>query len=226
MSPAFPCGIEVLLKKASIDPNFKALLLENFDKAATSIELYLDPIERTMLRSMPTDQLETIIDQIEVPQPQRRAFLGTAAAAMLAVLAGSQTALAGGPFPPGKSGKTFGGGGGAGNLADMPPGGTFGNRPDDVSTQQPRNLELEVRTLIHQTTRTSMDRIKPSTRIILEGRELNKFRQVIYDRFNVRMPMKTLKTLRTLKLLTDYIIESHEGYEEKPETPGADTPGS
>lgn len=102
MSPALPRGIEVLLKKASVDPDFRVLLLENPDEAATSIELQLDPMEQAMLRAMPTGQLETIIDRTEVPQPQRRAFLGSAAAAMLAVLGG----LAGckttpkGPAPP------------------------------------------------------------------------------------------------------------------------------
>lgn len=83
-----PRGIEVLLKKAAVDPEFRALLLDNPEQAAETIALELDPVERSMLKTMPAAQLAIIIDRTTVPQTQRRAFLGTAAAAMLAALTG------------------------------------------------------------------------------------------------------------------------------------------
>ena len=88
-----PRGIEILLKKAAIDPEFHALLLRDPESAARSIELNLDAVELMMLQTIPSEQLTTIIKQTNVPQPQRRAFLGQTAAAMLAVLSG--TALVG-----------------------------------------------------------------------------------------------------------------------------------
>jgi hypothetical protein len=84
-----PRGIEVLLKKAAIDKEFRELLLNDPEAAAGSIALELTPVEQAMLKAMPAEHLAVIINQTEVPQPQRRAFLGTAAAAMLAVLTGS-----------------------------------------------------------------------------------------------------------------------------------------
>ena len=88
-----PRGIEILLKKAAVDPEFHALLLRDPESAARSIELNLDSIELMMFQTIPPEQLTTIIKQTNVPQPQRRAFLGQTAAAMLAVLSG--TALVG-----------------------------------------------------------------------------------------------------------------------------------
>lgn len=83
-----PRGIEVLLKKAAVDPEFRKLLLENPLAAAGSIELQLDPVEQAMLQSIPEKQLAAVIEQTVVPEPQRRAFLGRAASLMLAVLGG------------------------------------------------------------------------------------------------------------------------------------------
>ena len=84
-----PRGIEVLLKKAAIDPQFRELLLNDPKAAAKSIELELTSIEHMMLKIMPADQLAAIIDHTEVPQQQRRVYLGKSAAIMLAVLGGA-----------------------------------------------------------------------------------------------------------------------------------------
>ena len=81
-----PRGIEILLKKASVDPGFKNLLLARRVEAAETIGLTLEPSEVLMLQSAPADQLEAVIDQTRVPQEHRRVFLGHAAAAMLAAL--------------------------------------------------------------------------------------------------------------------------------------------
>ena len=120
-----PRGIEILLKKAAVDPEFCSLFLEHREEAARQIGLELEPFELAMVQTFPTEQLAAIIRQTEVPQAHRRAFLGTAAAAMVAVLSGT-TALAGGP--PQKIG---GMGGSGGARADLPGGGTYGNRPDE-----------------------------------------------------------------------------------------------
>ncbi len=88
-----PRGLEVLIKKATVDFEFRRLLLEDREAAAAAIGLNLDPVERAMLGQIPASQLETVIAQTTVPDSQRRAFLGQAAAVMLGVLAG--TALTG-----------------------------------------------------------------------------------------------------------------------------------
>jgi hypothetical protein len=82
-----PRGIEVLVKKASVDPGFKAILLERRAAAAAEIGLALEPAEALMLAAVPAGQLEAIIARTVVPEEHRRAFLGKAAAAMLAALA-------------------------------------------------------------------------------------------------------------------------------------------
>jgi hypothetical protein len=81
-----PRGVEVLLKKASIDPDFRQLLLEKRADAAGEIGLELNPAEKAMLTGIPQDQLETIISRTTIEPEQRRAFLGKAAVVMLGVL--------------------------------------------------------------------------------------------------------------------------------------------
>jgi hypothetical protein len=83
---AVPRGIEVLVKKAAVDAEFRELLLEQRGGAAAAIALELDPAEAAMLRAIPREQLAQIVDQTSVPDEQRRVFLGQVAAAMLAVL--------------------------------------------------------------------------------------------------------------------------------------------
>ena len=81
-----PRGIEVLVKKASVDADFRALLLEERSEAAASIGLTLEPAEAMMLDAVPAAQLEAIIGHTTVSPERRRAFLGKAAAVMLAAL--------------------------------------------------------------------------------------------------------------------------------------------
>ncbi|MBI5572700.1 MAG: hypothetical protein HY914_22340 [Desulfomonile tiedjei] len=81
-----PRGIDVLIKKASIDPEFRAILLEKRADAAAEIDLDLSPAEAATLNAVPRSQIEKIIETATVPDEQRRIFLGKAAAAMLAVL--------------------------------------------------------------------------------------------------------------------------------------------
>jgi hypothetical protein len=81
-----PLGIEVLVKKAAVDPEFRGLLFEQRGGAAAAIGLELDPAEDAMLSAIPKEQLAQIIGQTDVPDEQRRVFLGRIAAAMLAAL--------------------------------------------------------------------------------------------------------------------------------------------
>jgi acyl carrier protein len=100
MSRPVPQGIEVLVLKAAVDPDFKQLLLQRRTAAAESIGLELSVAEATMLAAVPVTQLEAVIARASVPQEHRRAFLGQAAAAMLTALAAFRPALAEEPPHP------------------------------------------------------------------------------------------------------------------------------
>ena len=91
-----PGAIEVLLKKAAVDPAFRGLFLSGPLDAARSIGLDLAPAERTVLSAIPADQLERTAERMEVPEEQRRVFRGRAAAAMLAIVAGTAFLVSGG----------------------------------------------------------------------------------------------------------------------------------
>src|SRR5208283_2366807 len=81
-----PRGVEVLLKKAAVDAEFRELLCEQRIRAAEAIGLELDAAESAMLNAIPREQLESIIAWTLVPVEQRRVFLGRMAAPMLALL--------------------------------------------------------------------------------------------------------------------------------------------
>lgn len=81
-----PRGIEVLVKKASVDPEFRRALIEKRAEAANEIGLTLDPAEAMMLGNVPQQQLEAIIGRTKVGSRIRPAFLGRAAGVMLAAL--------------------------------------------------------------------------------------------------------------------------------------------
>jgi hypothetical protein len=98
-----PRGIEVLVKKASVDAAFGRLLIERRAEAAREIELELDAAEVFMLNNVPKDQLEAIIANTKVSAKSRRAFLGRAAAVMLAAL-GATTMGCGGREEPAPKG--------------------------------------------------------------------------------------------------------------------------
>ena len=89
-----PRDVEVLLKKAAVDAEFRQLLCDERVRAAEAIGLELDAAEGAMLKSIPRVQLETIIAQTRVPVEQRRVFLGRLAAPMLALLGVAVTGCA------------------------------------------------------------------------------------------------------------------------------------
>ncbi len=81
-----PRGVEILIQKAAVDPDFKVLLLEKRAEAAAEIELTLEPGEAAMLNAVSAAQLGAIIDRTKVPEATRRALLGKITAATLATL--------------------------------------------------------------------------------------------------------------------------------------------
>jgi hypothetical protein len=81
-----PRGIEILVKKASVDPAFRKLLLETRADAAREIGLELEPTEIAMIDNVPESQLQSIILKTIVLPRHRAAFLGKVAAAMLLTL--------------------------------------------------------------------------------------------------------------------------------------------
>jgi hypothetical protein len=83
-----PRGIEILVKKASVDGAFRRHLLAERSGAAERIGLELDPAEAAMLDAIPETQLVAIIEKTRVAPLLRPAFLGYAAAAMLAAVGG------------------------------------------------------------------------------------------------------------------------------------------
>ena len=84
-----PRGIEVLVKKAVVDPAFRKVLLTRHAVAADEIGLALTPQEAMMLDQVPAAQLEAIIARTKVDPSRRGAFLGKAAGVMLAALGAS-----------------------------------------------------------------------------------------------------------------------------------------
>ncbi|MCP4231927.1 MAG: hypothetical protein GY771_17500, partial [bacterium] len=79
-----PRGIEILVKKASVDGAFRRHLLTERSGAAERIGLELDPAEAAMLDAIPEAQLVATIEKTKVTPLLRPAFTGYAAAAMLA----------------------------------------------------------------------------------------------------------------------------------------------
>ena len=70
----FPRGIEILLKKASVDPVFRQFLLQDPLTAAQSIELDLKPVEISILNNTPISILQRMIASIRVPKQHVNTF--------------------------------------------------------------------------------------------------------------------------------------------------------
>lgn len=85
----FPRGIEILLKKASVDPGFRELLLRDPVGAADSIELALKESERRVLASTSQSVLSAMIRNTFVPRHHVRSFLTQKAPALLMLLLAS-----------------------------------------------------------------------------------------------------------------------------------------
>jgi hypothetical protein len=80
-------GIEVVIKKASVDLAFRRLLMDKRADAAKEIGLELSAVEKSMLAAIPAAQLEAVIKSTKVEPRHVAAFLGKVAAVMLATVA-------------------------------------------------------------------------------------------------------------------------------------------
>jgi acyl carrier protein len=144
-----PRGIEVLVKKAAVDAEFKALLLSRRAAAAEQIGLTLQPAEAMMLAVAPAAQLEAIIARTSVPGEHRRAFLGQAAAVMLAALAAAAPSIA--EAQGGRPGEDLPDGGtrpqlpDQGNRSELPEGGIRPTVPEKKTpAAKPKTVEQRV----------------------------------------------------------------------------------
>lgn len=81
-----PRGIEILLKKASVDPAFRLSLLQEPLAAARSILLDLKQVEIDILESAPRPILERMIENTFVPKQHVKTFRTAPSAAILALL--------------------------------------------------------------------------------------------------------------------------------------------
>jgi len=134
-----PRGIEILLKKAAVDASFRERLLQERAGAADLIGLKLEPAEAAALNAIPDRQLAAVVARTEVPPEARAAFLGYAAAAMLAALG----ALAGCKTP-----SDYGNVKPTGINPDLPP--------------TPATSEATAATAASATTAADADEIQPS----------------------------------------------------------------
>ncbi|MCK9614066.1 MAG: carboxypeptidase-like regulatory domain-containing protein [Candidatus Omnitrophica bacterium] len=81
-----PRGIEILVKKASVDPSFREILLKERAAAAKHINLCLVESEAIILNTISKAQLEGMILATKVHPNLKEVFLGCTAAVMLAAL--------------------------------------------------------------------------------------------------------------------------------------------
>jgi len=199
MNTQVPRGVEVLVKKASVDPAFKAILLERRAEAADEIGLQLEPAEALMLAATPRQQLESIIARTDVPQAHRRAFLGQAAAAMLAALGLGAVAMAKAP----------------------PSAGTMGNRPDEPADQQPSGkepdekekiIENRVLAIIAKLFKKPVKELKGDALLVDDlyatTSQLVLLRRQLEKQFKLTIPRKDFEKLRTVKDVVDYVQDA------------------
>jgi len=132
-----PRGIEILIKKASVDDEFKDVLLAERSHSARRIGLDLNPAEAEMLDTFPAEQLGKIIAETEVEPNLQPVFRGYSAIVMLAVLG---TAVAGCiPAPTGSR---------PDDPADEPPTNEYESNSltgSDMDEEEELNMETGIR---------------------------------------------------------------------------------
>jgi len=194
-----PRGIEVLVKKAAVDAEFKALLLARRAAAAQQIGLTLQPAEAMMLAVAPAEQLEAIIGRTNVPGEHRRAFLGQAAAAMLAALgvvaAGTESAA-----------------GGFGIQPDLPEGGTRPTMPEVKPVPKPKTVEQRVVAIVAKQLKIDEKDLTPKEWRVVDldatasGQALQ--RKALEKEFQIKIPAKAFKKLKTVGDAVRYVQEA------------------
>lgn len=225
---SIPRGIEILVKKAAVDPEFKSVLLARRESAADEIGLELAPTEVMMLRAVPNEQLEAIVGRTRVPDEHRRAFLGKVAAVMLAALGvhplgeaegGLGMAAAGGirpqdmraheqvpPAPPRDHGQRQGD-----KLVQ-------GKRPERADPSrgdaaQPDSLRKTVRQRVMELVarRFGIDakRLNLQTSILKDlrpdPRQMIQFRAELQKEFGINISYRAFKRMSTVGQMIDYL---------------------
>jgi acyl carrier protein len=217
--------IEVLLKKASVDPAFKAAFLELRGEAALEIGLTLEPAEATMLRLVPREQLEAIIAKTSVPEEHRRAFLGQAAAAMLSALvlvaAGSGNAAEPSPASDVPAPPMFGGvrpdsPPSRDPNPDLPPGGI---RPD-LPEKKPKTIDQRVIGVMAKQLKVHellITRNKKPIELLLLVEDLGakppalvQLRTGLEKEFDLKIPTDAFKKVQTAGETIDYVKKAIE----------------
>lgn len=92
-----PVGIEHLLAMAAVDAEFAATLYRDRRGAVEASGVQLTPTEEGILAAVDAATLEQMVANVgsSIPEPDRRAFLGRSAAALLALASGGVAAAAG-----------------------------------------------------------------------------------------------------------------------------------
>ncbi len=208
MSRSIPQGIEVLVSKASLDPEFKTRLVERRAEAAAEIGLELNAAERAMLAAVYAEQLDAIIARTTVPHEHRRAFLGQAAAAMLAAVAAMAPVEAAMAVPP-----------------------PTGSAPDKPPEKKPQKKEptIEDRVFDLAARRFKLDRKKVTRETSLDKHLKNdwtgylRFMEDLEREFKLKISLKTFRTFHTLGHAADYVkkaTKKDKQPEKKPDSPG------
>ncbi len=211
---SIPRGVEVLVKKASVDAQFRALLLDKRAGAAAEIGLELAPAETALVNTVPAAQIEAVIARTRVPDEHRRAFLGRAAAAMLAAIAAMTPA----PTCAGFAARSRQGGAASGGMrSDRPPdragahatnnaesvpdrtelGARPGSIEDRVLTLLARRFKVEKKSLHRETSFTTDLKAQPA--------DLVKLKAELEKEFGVKIPGKAYKSIRTVGQAVEYI---------------------
>lgn len=80
-----PRGLELLIKRASIDSEFKSALVQKRSELLKELGITLDETEKNILECVPIDHLTRMIEATEVPPSQRKAISSGSVAAMIAL---------------------------------------------------------------------------------------------------------------------------------------------
>jgi len=196
MGRQIPQGVEVLVNKAAVDPAFRAILLERRAAAAEEIGLDLSAAEAAMLAAVPAEQLQSIIAQTTVPAEHRRAFLGQAAAAMLAAVAAMTGGVAAGfqlqgVRPDGPPAPT-------GIRPDPPP--TRGIQPDRPPPKP--TIEERVVEIIAAQFKIEKEKINRDTSLVKDLKadmgQRSALRKELEKQFDIKIPVKVFDKLRTV----------------------------
>lgn len=202
MNKQIPKGIEVLVKKASVDPAFRELLFARRADAAGEIGLELDTAEAMMLAAVPIEQLEAIVARTDVPQEHRRAFLGQAAAAMLAaVVAGGASVLAGDSVRDGIS-----------------VGGAMGDTPEDRNGSKknplddPDVIEQRIVALIAKRFNIPKDEVLPATSFVddlhANASQLINLRRQLAKQFKLKITGKDFEKVHSVGDAIEYVQDA------------------